>query len=86
MVLQLISMMEHVWTLLQLDFQGGRFERAFFDVRVFNPHTPTNRRLQLASCYHSRENAKKRVYEQHIREVEHGSFIPLVLSVTGGMG
>ena len=26
------------------------------------------------------------IYEQRIREVEHGSFVPLVLSVTGGMG
>ena len=67
-------------------FWGGRFERAFFDVRVFNPHAPTNRRLQLSSCYRSHENAKKRAYEQRIREVEHGSFVPLVLSVTGGMG
>ena len=67
-------------------FWGGRFERAFFDVRVFNPHAPTNRRLQLSSCYRSHENAKKPAYEQRIREVEHGSFVPLVLSVTGGMG
>ena len=40
-------------------FWGGRFERAFFDVRVFNPHAPTNRRLQLATCYRHHENAKK---------------------------
>ena len=62
-------------------FWGGRFERAFFDVRVFNPHAPTNRRLQLSSCYRSHENAKKRAYEQRIREVEHGSFVPLVFVV-----
>ena len=67
-------------------FWGGRYERAFFDVRVFNPHAPSNRRLRLSSCYRSHENAKKRAYEQRIREVEHGSFVPLVLSVTGGMG
>ena len=24
-------------------FWGGRFEHAFFDVRVFNPHAPSNR-------------------------------------------
>ena len=29
---------------------------------------------------------KKRVYEQRVREVEHSSFTPLVLSATGGMG
>ena len=67
-------------------FWGRRFERAFFDVRVFNPHAPTNCRLQLSSCYRNHKNEKKRAYEQRVREVEHGSFVPLVLSVTGGMG
>ena len=66
-------------------FWGGRFERAFFDVRVFNPHAPSNRQ-PLPSCYRKHENLKKRAYEQRVREVEHGSFIPLVFSLTGGMG
>ena len=67
-------------------FWGGRFERAFFDVRVFNPHAPSNRHPQPATCYRRHENEKKRVYEQRIRDIEHGSFAPLVMSVTGGMG
>ena len=29
---------------------------------------------------------KKRAYDQRIREVEHGTFCPLVFSCTGGMG
>ena len=41
---------------------------------------------QLSSCYRRHENAKKRVYDQRIREVEHSSFVPLVMSVTGGLG
>ena len=53
---------------------------------MFNPHTPTNRRLQLSSCYHHHENIKKHAYEQRIRDIEHSSFIPLVMSVTGGLG
>ena len=28
---------------------------------------------------------KKCVYEQHIHEVEHASFTPLVMSATGGL-
>ena len=67
-------------------FWGGRFERAFFDVRVFNPHAPTNCHSQPSTCYRKHENEKKRVYKQRIRDVEHGSFTPLVMSVTGGMG
>ena len=61
-------------------------ERAFFDVRVFNPHVPSNRQTQLAASYRCHETLKKRTYEQRIREVEHGSFTPLVLSATGGLG
>ena len=30
--------------------------------------------------------AKIRAYEQRVREVEHGSFTPLVMSLTGGCG
>ena len=29
---------------------------------------------------------EKRSYEERVREVEHGSFTPLVVSATGGMG
>ena len=66
-------------------FWGGRFEHAFFDVRVFNPHAPSNRQ-PLPICYRKHENLKKRAYEQRVREVEHGSFTPLVMSLTGGLG
>ena len=67
-------------------FWGSRFERSFFDVRVFNPYAPSNRRLNLSACYKSHENIKKRAYEQRFREVERGTFTPIVLSSTGGMG
>ena len=63
-------------------FWGGRFERTFFDVRVFNPHAPSNRH---PNCYRKHEMEKKRQYEQRVREIEHASFTPLVLSATGGM-
>ena len=66
-------------------FWGGTFERTFFDVRVFNPHAPSNRHTQLSSCYRKHEQMKKRAYEQRIREVEHASFTPLVISATGGL-
>ena len=64
-------------------FWGGRFERAFFD--VFNPHAPSNRH-PLSSCYRKHENIMKRAYKQRVREVKHGSFTPLVMSLTGGLG
>ena len=65
-------------------FWGGRHERAYFDVRVFNPLAPSNRQPS-AACYRKHENIKKRAYEQRVREIEHGSFTPIVLSLTGGL-
>ena len=64
---------------------GGRFEKTYFDVRVFNPHAPSNKG-PLTACYNKHEREKKRSYEQRIREIEHASFTPLVMSTTGGMG
>ena len=67
-------------------FWGGRFERSYFDVRVFNPYAASNRQTQLSSTYRRHENVKRRAYEQRIREVEHASFTPLVMSLTGSLG
>ena len=64
---------------------GGTFERTYFDVRVFNPHAPSNRHSDLQSVYRKHEQQKKRAYEQRIREIEHATFSPLVLSATGGL-
>ena len=36
-------------------FWGGRFERAFFDVRIFNPHAPSNHQ-PITTCYRKHEN------------------------------
>ena len=57
----------------------------YFDVRVFNPHAPSNRHTTPSACYRKHENLKKRAYQQRIREIEHPSFSPLVLSSTGGI-
>ena len=67
-------------------FWGGRFEKAFLDVRVFNPSAQSNQHGPLASVYRRHEQEKKRQYEQRIHEVEHATFTPLVISSTGGMG
>ena len=67
-------------------FWGGRFEKAFLDVRVFNPCAQSNRRSPLTSVYRRHEQEKKRQYEQRVREVEHATFTPLVMSAAGGMG
>ncbi len=65
-------------------FWGGHFERAYFDVRIFNPHAPSNRQQSLQSTYKKHEREKCKAYEQRVRKVEHGSFTPLVMSASGG--
>ncbi len=70
-------------------FWGGRFEKAFLDVRVFNPPNPSarsNQQTSLQAVYRRHEQEKKRQYDQRVREVEHAISTPLVLSSTGGMG
>ena len=81
----------NIWDGARLDFTmnglwEGRYERSFCDVKIFNPHAPSNRNSNLASCYRRHERLKKNSYEQRIRDVEYASFTPLVFSVTGGLG
>ena len=38
------------------------------------------------ACYWKHEEIKRRVYEQRVSKVEHGSLTPLVLSLTGEVG
>ena len=66
-------------------FLGWTSERAFVDVKVFNPYAPSNSNLSTTSCYKKHENIKKHAYEQRLREVEHSSFMPLIFSATDGM-
>ena len=64
----------------------GRFEKAFFDVRVFNPSAPSNQQPQMSATYRKHEKEKRRHYEHRVNEIERSSFTPLVFSTTGEMG
>lgn len=66
-------------------FWGGRRERTLVDVRVFNPFAPSNSNTTLDRCFTKHEREKARAYEQRVREVEHATFVPLVMSATGGL-
>ena len=68
------------------NFWGRDRQNAFFDVRVFNPYAQSHRSSTLAQCYRRNEQEKKRSYEERVREVEHGSFSPLIFSTSGGLG
>ena len=41
-------------------FWGGRYEKSFLDVRVFNPHAPSNNKTSINSCYRKHENEEKK--------------------------
>ena len=60
-------------------------QNAFFDVRVFYPHTSSYSSRSLASLYQSFEHEKKAKYADRILQVEHGTFTPLIFSSCGGM-
>ena len=58
----------------------------YFDVRVFNPFASTYASSPLTQCYHRPELDKRQKYDERIREVERGTFSPLIFSCSGGMG
>ena len=70
---------------LDISLWGGRRERAMMDVRVCNPFAPSNSNSTLDSCFTKHEREKTRVYGRRVREVEHATFVPLVMSATGGL-
>ena len=61
-------------------------QKAFFDVRVFNPFAKSHLNQKLDTTFKSNENEKKRMYNQRVIEIEHGSFSPLVFTPYGGTG
>ena len=66
-----------------------RGQRAFVDVRIFNPLARSNIGQELSAAHKSNEeqkrNENKREYDARIREVEQAKFIPLVFTTSGGM-
>ena len=72
----------------RLDIKASGFWKdskdAFFDVRVVHPFAPSYRGQRIASLYRQHELKKRAEYGQRIREVEHGTFTPLVFTTIGG--
>ena len=59
---------------------------AFFDVRVCHPNAESYGDREIQQIYSIHQNDKKRLYSRRVLDIEHGSFIPLVFTTTGGMG
>ena len=60
-------------------------QEAFFDIRVFYPIAPSYCQKDLISLFRMHELEKKREYAERVREIERGTFNPLVFASTGGM-
>ena len=65
-------------------WQGSQM--AFFDVRVFNPSARRYAKQELSKTYKLNEKEKKRLHNERIMQVEHGTFTPLVMSATEWIG
>jgi hypothetical protein len=63
-----------------------RGQSAFFDNKVIYLNAPTHRHTPVQTVLRNAEKAKMRSYNQRIREVDHGSFSPLVFSSSGTPG
>ena len=63
-----------------------RGECALFDIRVFYHNTSSYRHTNLQQVYRNHEQEKRCAYGERVTEIEGGSFTPLVVSSTGGMG
>ena len=74
----------------RLDIRARGFWRSgqsnFFDVRVTNSSSSSQEQMTLKAIYRKHEQEKKRLYQDRILNVEHGTFSPLIYSVHGGMG
>ena len=62
-----------------------RGQRAYFDVRIFNPNAPSYIHQKIGTVYRKHELEKRKTYEDRITQVEMGSFTPLVFSLSGGI-
>ena len=61
-------------------------QNAFFDVRVTNAYSPSQVHLTTGGVLKKHGQEKKRNYNRRIMNIEHGTFTPLLVSVSGGMG
>ena len=74
----------------RLDVRARGFWRAgqnaFFDVRITNADSESQRTNTVKSIMRKHENEKKAQYNQRVIQVEHGTFTPLIFTTSGAMG
>ena len=63
-----------------------RGQRAFGDIRIFDPMANCYRDQTIEAAHRKNENEKMRAYGERIQNIDQGSFTPLVFTTAGGMG
>ena len=61
-------------------------QNAYFDIRVSNTNADSHKNAKTETVLAKQEREKKRQYNNRIMNIEHGTFTPLIFSVTGVMG
>ena len=64
----------------------GPLQRVFCDIRVFNPLAPSKGFKSAEAQKKDNEKEKKDAYQWRVKEIERGTFTPLVFTVQGGCG
>ncbi|XP_066931552.1 uncharacterized protein [Clytia hemisphaerica] len=60
-------------------------QNAYFDVRVTNTNSQSQVQVSTQKTLEKHEREKKRQYNHRVMNIEHGTFTPLIFSVTGVM-
>ena len=63
-------------------------QQAYFDIKILNPYAESYSKLPMINkiLYDHAEKQKVRAYNDRIVNVEHGTFVPLIFSTSGGIG
>ena len=64
----------------------GPLQRVFCNLRVFNPLAPSKGFKSAEAQKKDNEKEKKDAYQWRVKEIEKGTFTPLVFTVQGGCG
>ena len=60
------------------------YEKTLLDIRVTHPNAPYQCNKPLEAIYRDHENEKKRAYLDRVINIEKATFVPVVLTTSGG--
>ena len=64
----------------------SNMRNAFFEFRVVYPYARSYADQDPLTLLRSQQQARKREYEQRVRDIEDGDFTPMIMTSLGGMG